>query len=54
MIEVFCPNCQVFVEMKKTNLVPPEAEGDYAKIKGVCPKCKEIAEVKIQLHWQGL
>lgn len=54
MIEVFCPNCNEFIELKTDKLHSFEMEGDTQILKDCCPKCKEIAEVKITLHWQGL
>lgn len=52
MIEVFCLNCEKFIELDISKLRPLEMEGDCQKLKGSCHKCKEIAEVKIILHWQ--
>lgn len=54
-IEVYCPNCREFIEMKQPNEFRAlEMEGDYYILKNSCPKCKEIAEVKVMLHWKGL
>lgn len=54
MIEVFCPNCEEFINIETDKLRPLEMEGDARIVRGPCPKCKETAEVKIMLHWQGL
>lgn len=54
-IEVFCPNCREFIEMQQPNEFKTlEMEGDYFTLRNSCPKCKEIAEVKVALHWKGL